>query len=363
MNTASTKILTIKKLCNSYNSKPLLSDVSFALDEGEILCLLGSSGAGKTTLLRLVAGLEQPDSGSIVYRGRNMQNIPPHKRKMGMMFQDFALFPHKNVWENIAFGLEMNNVPEKDKNDQINKMLGLVGLGGFEQRRIDELSGGEQQRVALARSLAPEPRLLLLDEPLGSLDRSLRDRLAVDIRNILKSVGVTGIFVTHDQVEAFSIADKIGVLLNGELVQFAPPEELYKHPATARTASFLGFKNIVQGTTDPESNQFLSDIGRLSYKNSDVFRNGKTTANQVITLLIRPEGAKLLPSPPPSRNCKNIISGRVISRTYLGATYKVTCKIKQTKLSFDLPLEPTPPEVGNQIHLEISQQALSVLES
>ena len=243
-------ILAVKDICNQYEGTPLLRHVSFSMAQGEILCLLGPSGSGKTTLLKLIAGLEDRQSGSISFGGRDISGTPPYKRNFGMMFQDYALFPHKNVAQNIAFGLEMQKCSATEQQYRIDRALSLVGLDGFETRRIDELSGGERQRVALARSLAPEPRLLLLDEPLGSLDRALRDRLTGEIRTILKKLGVTAIFVTHDQAEAFSIGDRVGVLHQGRLQQIDTPETLYRRPGNITVARFLGFKNLLQGHFD-----------------------------------------------------------------------------------------------------------------
>jgi ABC-type Fe3+/spermidine/putrescine transport system ATPase subunit len=184
MNHAIDPILKVQNLCNRYQELPLLKNINFSLHKGEILCLLGPSGSGKTTLLRLLAGLEEADSGSIIFNGRELAGIAPHKRNFGMMFQEYALFPHKNVRENIAFGLEMQQCPAARLQLRVDTMLDLVGLRQFAHRRIDELSGGERQRVALARSLAPEPQLLLLDEPLGSLDRTLRDRSAIPVFSV-----------------------------------------------------------------------------------------------------------------------------------------------------------------------------------
>lgn len=234
-------ICKVTDISNRYGGNLLLQDINFSLDPGEILCLLGPSGSGKTTLLRLIAGLEEEYSGHVIFKGKNIRTTPAHKRGFGLMFQEYALFPHKNVEENIRFGLEMQNLPNKQQLYQVDTMLELVGLSGFGERRIDELSGGERQRVALARSLAPKPELLLLDEPLGSLDRTLRERLTVEIRAILKELGVTAIFVTHDQNEAFGVADKIAVLKNGILQQFAAPEQLYRFPNNTDVAHFLDF--------------------------------------------------------------------------------------------------------------------------
>jgi ABC-type Fe3+/spermidine/putrescine transport system ATPase subunit len=347
-------ILEVTNLSNRYEGLPLLRNVGFDLKQGEILCLLGPSGSGKTTLLRLVAGLESLDSGSIFFRGRDIRDIPPHKRNFGMMFQEYALFPHKNVQENIAFGLEMQKCSSPELKRRVDEMLSLVGLTNLEHRKIDELSGGERQRVALARSLAPEPQLLLLDEPLGSLDRTLRDRLATEIRTILKRLAVTAIFVTHDQAEAFSVADKVAILHNGLLLQFDTPEELYRHPADTTVARFLGFTNIIEGRFDGEG-IFHSKLGRLP----GIGRVSQAT--EKATLLIRPEAATLrnftsdIAEPP-------IVVGTVNERVFQGSTYRVSLQSSGCHLTFNLPIDPPPPSPGESIELALNPAGLVCIE-
>ncbi len=350
-------ILEVDRLSNHYEGKPLLQDISFSLKQGEILCLLGPSGSGKTTLLRLLAGLEKEEAGTIMFCGKNVRNIPPHKRNFGMMFQEYALFPHKSLQQNIAFGLEMQHCPSKELYKRVQTVLKMVGLSGMENRNIDELSGGERQRVALARSLAPQPQLLLLDEPLGSLDRALRDRLAGEIRTILKSLGVTAVFVTHDQAEAFSIADKIAVLHNGILQQFDTPENFYRNPANITVANFLGFRNLVQGIID-EDGSFTSPLGRLPI--------GETSQNALpgstATLLIRPEGAAIDLWPTSSDESLSI-SGQVIDRRFQGSTYRLSLQAANFHLTFDLPIDPLPPQIGQSIRLFLNPSALVLMKS
>lgn len=336
---------------NSYGDSPLLQNVGFCLEPGEILCLLGPSGSGKTTLLRLVAGLEDEYSGTILFNSKNIQSIPPHKRGFGLMFQEYALFPHKNVTENISFGLEMQKMAPEQQQRRVERMLELVGLSGFGRRKIDELSGGERQRVALARSLAPEPKLLLLDEPLGSLDRTLRERLAVEIRSILKELGVTAIFVTHDQNEAFSVADKIAILKDGLLQQFATPEQLYRFPSNVDVARFLGFSNIFKVSVDKDTGEIQSHFG---------FSKKAKTAGEIPAspmLLLRPEGAKIADKNTPSESGKLYIHGTVTDRRYQGSTYNLTLTSHSQLLHFDLPLEPPPPALGAEITLCVEASA------
>lgn len=345
-------ILEVKSLSNSYSGEPLLKNVSFSLSKGEILCLLGPSGSGKTTLLRLLAGLEFEESGSVFYRGRDVKPIPPHKRHIGMMFQEYALFPHKNVWQNIAFGLEMKKLSSDEQHEKIERMLNLVGLSGYGHRKINELSGGERQRVALARSLAPEPQLLLLDEPLGSLDRTLRDRLTGEIRSILKTLGVTAVFVTHDQAEAFSVADKIAILHNGTLQQFDTPEQIYHAPVNQTVACFLGFKNIVSGEISPDG-IFTSALGpfRLPFKPAAAYKT---------TLLLRPDAATLLNS---TEKTKYQLAGKVTSRIFQGGSYRLMIAVNEHVLSFDLPLYPKPPAENRDIELSINPAAMLLIDA
>ncbi len=238
-------MLEIRGVERAFDMLPVLRGIDLTIHNGEIVCLLGPSGCGKTTLLRIIAGLEKTDTGSILLDNQNIQLIPTHQRGFGLMFQDFALFPHMNVAANVAFGLRMQNLPTSDQQRRVRQMLDLVGLSGFDHRDVTRLSGGERQRVALARSLAPNPRLLMLDEPLGSLDAALREELIVELRTIIKQLQLTAIYVTHDQHEAFAVADRIAVMNNGRIEQFSAPTALYQHPATAFVAHFLGLDNMV----------------------------------------------------------------------------------------------------------------------
>lgn len=345
------KILEVRKVSNHFDGEPLLRDVSFSLEKGEILCLLGPSGSGKTTLLRLLAGLEEHDDGEIVFDGKNLNNIPPHKRQVGMMFQEYALFPHKNVYENVSFGLEMQKCPDSERKERINHMLRLVGLSHFGHRRIDELSGGERQRVALARSLAPEPRLLLLDEPLGSLDRILRDRLTGEIRFILKELGVTAVFVTHDQAEAFSVADKVAVLQNGILHQFDTPERVYRKPANMSVARFLGFTNFISGEMS-DTGHFMPTLSCFD----DVHLQLAEQRPRDVQLLIRPEGACLVHEGESSN--LPIVSGIVKKRRFQGSSYRMSIMVEGHDLVFDLAIDPTPPGKNQEIHLSLKKSSL-----
>lgn len=237
-------MLKIDHVSYAYDNFEALRDVSLNVEEGEILCLLGPSGCGKTTLLRVIAGLEVGYTGDVQLEEQDMRDVPVHARDFGLMFQDFALFPHMTVGQNIAYGLKRQNLNKQDINKQVQAMLERVGLSGLNNRDVNLLSGGQKQRVALARSLAPNPRLLMLDEPLGSLDALLREKLIVELRDIIKSIGLTAIYVTHDQKEAYAIADRIAAMNKGQIEQVDTPQNIYYKPQTEFVARFLGLSNI-----------------------------------------------------------------------------------------------------------------------
>jgi len=237
-------MLRAEELTVRFDGKTALAGASLEVEDGEVVTILGPSGCGKTTLLRVVAGLQVPDDGRVVLDGTDLAPVPPHRRGIGLVFQDHALFPHRDVLGNVAFGLRMHGAAPEQVARRTSELLALVGLTGFERRPVGSLSGGEQQRVALARALAPKPRILLLDEPLGSLDRRLRDRLLDDLRALFDELDVTAIYVTHDRTEAFALGDRVAVMRAGHIVQVATPDELWAHPVDADTARFVGLANV-----------------------------------------------------------------------------------------------------------------------
>jgi ABC-type Fe3+/spermidine/putrescine transport system ATPase subunit len=253
-------MLEIRDLFKSYENKPLLRGISFSVSQGETICLLGASGSGKSTLLRMIAGLELPESGQILFNKIDLAQTPPHARDFGLVFQDYGLFPHLNIFDNAAFGLKMRNVPTEKINLRVAEMLDLVNLQGFEKRKVTDLSGGEQQRVALARALAPQPRLLMFDEPLGALDKSLKEDLLNQIRAILHKTKIPAIYVTHDQDEAFTIADRILLLHNGEIIRDGTPDEVWTNPKSAWAARMLGMGNVVEGIVT-SANKVKTEVG------------------------------------------------------------------------------------------------------
>ncbi|HRQ22088.1 MAG TPA: ABC transporter ATP-binding protein [Anaerolineales bacterium] len=240
-------MLELRNITKSYEGKPLLTDISFTVAEGVTICLLGASGSGKSTILRMIAGLDFPERGAILLNGIDLTLTPPHLRDFGLVFQDYGLFPHLNVFDNIAFGLRMRNILVGEISLRVAALLEQMNLTGFADRKVTDLSGGEQQRVALARALAPSPRLLMFDEPLGALDRSLKEDLLNEIRDILHKTNIPAIYVTHDQEEAFTIADRILVLHEGAIIRDAAPHEIWREPKSAFVAKLLGIGNVVEG--------------------------------------------------------------------------------------------------------------------
>jgi ABC-type Fe3+/spermidine/putrescine transport system ATPase subunit len=264
-------MLDINHVSYAYDTFEALRDVSLTTEEGEIICLLGASGCGKTTLLRVIAGLETGYSGQISLAGHDLRNTPVNERDFGLMFQDFALFPHMSVEQNVAYGLKRQKVPQQEIQRRVQDMLARVGLSGFDKRDVNLLSGGQKQRVALARSLAPNPRVLMLDEPLGSLDALLRDQLIIELRDIIKSVGLTAIYVTHDQKEAYAIADRVAVMNEGQIEQIDTPQNLYYAPRTEFVARFLGLSNIFKLDTGDMIHRRLISSATYDYSSTTAF--------------------------------------------------------------------------------------------
>lgn len=265
-------MLEIRDIFKSYENKPLLRGISFSVSKGETICLLGASGSGKSTLLRMIAGLEFPESGQILFNKIDLAQTPPHARDFGLVFQDYGLFPHLNIFDNVAFGLKMKILESNSSlfgmsrqqavglQRRVAEMMDLVNLQEFEKRKVTDLSGGEQQRVALARALAPSPRLLMFDEPLGALDKSLKEDLLNQLRAILHKTKIPAIYVTHDQDEAFTIADRILFLHDGEIIRDGTPDEVWTKPNSAWAARMLGMGNVIEGVvTSP--NKVKTEVG------------------------------------------------------------------------------------------------------
>jgi len=270
-------MLEVINIHKTYEGQPLLEGISFTVTPGETVCLLGPSGSGKSTLLRIIAGLEEAEEGRVYWEREDITDVPPHRRRMGMVFQDYALFPHLTVAENVAFGLRMQGWTPQDQQERVREVLELVRLTGFEGRRVTDLSGGEQQRVALARALAPRPRVLMLDEPLGALDRALRETLLEELREILRSSDVAAIYVTHDQEEAAAIADRVLILHEGKIVREGTPYEVWTDPGSLWVARFLGVGNILLGKWRPGADSPLleTELGTFPLSCSHSHRAGE----------------------------------------------------------------------------------------
>ncbi|MFN2304155.1 MAG: ABC transporter ATP-binding protein [Anaerolineales bacterium] len=333
-------MLSVQNIAKTYEGKPLLRNVSFEVSEDETVCLLGSSGSGKSTLLRIIAGLEEAEAGHVLWKGQDLADIPAHQRKFGLMFQDYALFPHRNVAENIAFGLRMQNQTKSTIQARVQKALQTINMVAFAQRKVTELSGGEQQRVALARALAPEPRLLMLDEPLGALDRTLREQLSRELRRILRDTKVPAIYVTHDQEEAFAIADRLLLLHNGVILQSGKPHEFFHHPRNVWVAKFFGLGNLIMGTVKACSPlEVETPLGCIQATcDCDPPKVGQKT-----TLLFRPGEVKT-----PSKDSLNHFQGEVVDRVFQGETYLVTLKMKDKLPLFNIKLTQ-PVNIGDRV--------------
>jgi len=301
--------LKIDKISKTFKDNQVVKGVDLAFNKGEFVSLLGPSGCGKTTILRMIAGFEAPTTGAIVVDGKDITALPPNQRKIGMVFQAYALFPNMNVADNIAFGLRIANAPRAERDARVEEMLKLIGLPGYGKRFPFELSGGQQQRVALARALAPRPRMLLLDEPLSALDAKIRVSLREEIRAIQRELAITTVFVTHDQEEALSISDRIVVMNAGKVEQVGTPREVYERPANRFVASFIGLSNFIAGR-DEGGGTFLSRAGELLKYEPDRIRG------PVEALVIRPEMIELGAAPAGSQ-C-NELAGSIDTVTYLG---------------------------------------------
>ncbi len=361
-------LLTCTNIEKSYGDKPVLHHIDLALQSGEIGVLLGPSGCGKTTLLRIIAGLTTPDNGRIILNDQEITHQPVHQRELGMVFQEYALFPHKNVAQNVGFGLRMLDWDKPAIENRVKQVLKLVGLAGFGPRLIHELSGGEQQRVALARSLAPAPRLILLDEPLGALDRALRERLMLELRQILKDAGnvlgrpegMTAVYVTHDQAEAFAIADKLVVLNNGRIEQIDTPQTIYRRPATPFVARFLGMENIFDAKLISQGSPIL-EIGDWKLEiNPFTIHHSQFMIHNSFPVLIRPEAAKLVTNHPENAN---MLNGRLTQHSFRGRYQLITVETDCLTLKFELETAVSLPPVGQTIQLTIDPGSIVPLES
>lgn len=350
-------MLEVREIWKSYEGQPLLCGVSFTVQAGETVCLLGPSGSGKSTLLRIIAGLEAPEAGQVLWQGEDLAAVPVHQRHFGLMFQDYALFPHRTVAENVAFGLRMQGLPRAEIARRVEEALARVNLREFAHRRVTDLSGGEQQRVALARALAPRPRLLMLDEPLGALDRALREQLSEFLRTLLHESGIPTIYVTHDQEEAFAIADRLILLHEGRVVQAGPPDAVYARPATPWVARFLGLTNLLPARVQSRQPLRLETaLGVL-----DLAPEAASIPWQVgqrVTALVRPNAAHRVG---PGQAVPNRIQGVVEDLLFRGEGYRLVLRVQDgVRLSFNVD-EPLP--LGASVTFSLDAADILILEA
>ena len=309
------RFLQIKDVVKDFGGYKAVNHVSLDIAKGEIFALLGSSGCGKTTLLRMLAGFETPTSGQIILNGQDLAGLPPYERPLNMMFQSYALFPHLTVWDNIAFGLRRDGLGNDVVSQRVEAMLKLVQLGKFAKRKPHQLSGGQQQRVALARSLAKQPQMLLLDEPLGALDKKLREETQIELVNIIEQVGVTCVMVTHDQEEAMTMASRIAVMSEGRFLQVGSPSEIYETPATRFVADFIGNVNLMEGTlTVDEADHVVIDCADCQH----YVGHGITgTLGMAVTVALRPEKIQVSADKP--QDAFNSAPGVIEELSYFGS--------------------------------------------
>jgi putative spermidine/putrescine transport system ATP-binding protein len=348
--------LSIQSVRKSFGPTTVVQDFNLDVGTGEFVSFLGPSGCGKTTVLRMVAGFEEPTSGSVVIGGKDVTRLKPNQRNIGMVFQAYALFPNLTVAQNIAFGLKVAGVSKADTDSRVAEMLNLIKLPQFGDRYPYQLSGGQQQRVALARAIAPKPKLLLLDEPLSALDAKVRVSLRDEIRSIQKELGITTVFVTHDQEEALSISDRIVVMYGGKAEQVGTPFEIYNRPSTKFVANFVGTLNVLEGTvTDASSGKVKVGVGEVMLKGK---LNG-SKAGDTLSLALRPEAISL--GRQPGRDAT--LGGEISEVSFLGSVIRVRVGLGKDTVSLDTfnsPASP-PPTVGEKAEISFSPDDVLVL--
>ncbi len=340
------KLIELKNITKDYGGNLALDNVSLYIRDGEFLTLLGPSGCGKTTLLRIIAGFITPDSGEVYIDGADMKGVPPHKRQVNTVFQKYALFPHLNVFDNIAFGLKIKRTPKDKIEEKVNAMLKLVNLEGYGKRWIDQLSGGQQQRIAIARALVNEPKVLLLDEPLGALDLKLRQEMHLELKRMQQQLGITFVFVTHDQEEALTMSDTIVVMKNGVIQQIGRPEDIYNEPKNPFVADFIGESNIVPGVM---LDDYKVRMKGMTFPCVDA-GFGK---NVEVDVVIRPEDIDIV-EPEKAR-----ISGKVVSVVFMGVHYEIDVDCG----GYEWVVHTTDyAAVGQQVGISIPPDAIHIMK-
>ena len=311
--------IAVENLTKRFGALAAVSEVSLSIEEGEMFTLLGPSGCGKTTLLRLLAGFYTPDAGRIRFGDRVVNEVPPHERGIGMVFQNYALWPHMTVAQNISYGLKLRKVSPSDRAARVRAVLEKVGLSGLDERYPGQLSGGQQQRVALARALVLNPQMLLLDEPLSNLDAKIRVQVRSEIRKLQKDIGITAVYVTHDQEEALAMSDRIAVFNHGKACQIGPPKMLYERPANRFVADFIGINNLIEGTVRSVEGPQRSLRAETALGEILAAHDGRLRVGDRCVICIRPENLAL--NDPPGGE-RNRLSGRIVLTAYLGNTLR-----------------------------------------
>ncbi|HBI7085321.1 TPA: ABC transporter ATP-binding protein [Clostridium perfringens] len=339
-------IIELKGITKSYGKDTILDNLSLNIKKNEFLTLLGPSGCGKTTTLKIIAGFETADSGQVVFENNIINDIPPYERQLNTVFQKYALFPHMNVYENIAFGLKLKKIPKDIIDQKVKEMLKLVALEGYENRDIEALSGGQQQRVAIARALVNEPKVLLLDEPLGALDMKLRKEMQIELKKIQQKLGITFIFVTHDQEEALTMSDTIVVMNKGEIQQMGSPEDIYNEPANSFVAKFIGESNIVDG--------IMLDDFKVEFdgKIFDCVDKG-FEKNEAIEVVIRPEDFEMV------KYENGMLKGTVTSIIFKGVHYEI--EVKNENHTWILH-NTKHAEIGSKIGLSLDPESIHIMK-
>jgi len=339
-------IIELKGITKSYGKDTILDNLSLNIKKNEFLTLLGPSGCGKTTTLKIIAGFETADSGQVVFENNIINDIPPYERQLNTVFQKYALFPHMNVYENIAFGLKLKKIPKDVIDQKVKEMLKLVALEGYENRDIEALSGGQQQRVAIARALVNEPKVLLLDEPLGALDMKLRKGMQIELKRIQQKLGITFIFVTHDQEEALTMSDTIVVMNKGEIQQMGSPEDIYNEPANSFVAKFIGESNIVDGIM---LDDFKVEFGGRIF---DCVDKG-FEKNEAIEVVIRPEDFEMV------KYEEGMLKGTVTSVIFKGVHYEI--EVKDENHTWILH-NTKHAEIGSKIGLSLDPESIHIMK-
>ena len=342
----SKELIRLRDLCMAFDNEQVLDHINLYINDKEFLTLLGPSGCGKTTTLRIIGGFAMPTSGDVLFDGVRINDVPPYKRQINTVFQKYALFPHLNVFENIAFGLRMQKLPEAEIKQRVMEMLETVSLKGFEHRRPDALSGGQQQRVAIARALVNRPKVLLLDEPLAALDLKLRKDMQIELKRIQQQVGITFIYVTHDQEEALTMSDTIVVMDKGSIQQIGTPEDIYNEPKNAYVADFIGESNIIDGI-------MLQDDLVQMYGKTFPCLDGGFAPNEPVDVVIRPEDIDIVPVE------QGQLTGTVTSVTFKGMQYDIIVDFKGFKWLIQTT-DHSP--VGSRIGIKIDPDGIHVMK-